>query len=255
MATGTRRPGEFCWINMLTPNPTEARAFFSAVLGWTYTDIAGTGHSIRVDGRDIGGLFDLAGPNTPPGTPPDIGVMVKVESADATGARVTTLGGRALPAFDIMDRGRMAVCFDPNGANFDLWEPGTGQGTDVDPTQQGAPSWFETLTTDVEQAAVFYSDLFGWTAETMPMPGSAYTTFSLDGTPVAGMMAITPAMAALQPRWKVYFTVTDADATAREAVARGAKICVPLRDIPGIGRFGGVTSPQGVSFYIMAYAR
>ena len=25
MTTGTRKPGEFCWINMLTPQPVEAR--------------------------------------------------------------------------------------------------------------------------------------------------------------------------------------------------------------------------------------
>ena len=39
--------------------------------------------TIQVNGHDIGGMFDLDGPNTPPGTPPCIGVMVKVDSADA----------------------------------------------------------------------------------------------------------------------------------------------------------------------------
>lgn len=131
---------------MLTAQPAAAREFFGTLLRWTYVEMPGMGHRVQVGGRDIGGLFDLDGPSTPPGTPPYIGVMVKVDSADATCQRVAALGGRSMPAFDIMDQGRMAVCFDPNGAEFDVWEPRMGQGTDADSTRHGAPSRFETLT-------------------------------------------------------------------------------------------------------------
>ena len=41
--------------------------------------------------------------------------------------------------------------------------------------------------------------------------------------------------------------------TAREAVKLGAKLCVPVRDMPGVGRFCGITSPQGVTFYTIKY--
>lgn len=253
MATGTRKTGDFCWINMLTPRPAEACAFFGKLLGWTYGEIPGMGHFVKVGGHDIGGLFDLEGPNTPPGTPPLIGVMVKVDSADAVCEKVAALGGKALPAFDIMDQGRMAVCFDPNGANFDVWEPKKGHGTDVDSTQHGAPSWFETLTTDTSRAAEFYSGLFGWTPEVMPMPGGNYTVFKLGAAPVAGMLAIAPEMGKLPPHWAVYFTAKDIDAAVREAAELGAKLCVPVHDIPGVGRFAGLTSPQGVMFFVIQY--
>ena len=133
MTMGLRKPGEFCWINMITPQPAGGDARSSReLLGWTYFEMPGIGHGVRVGGHDIGGLFDLDGPNTPPGTPPHIGVMVKVESADAVVEKVAALGGKAKPPFDIMDQGRMAVCFDPNGAEFDLWEPKKSLGTDVD---------------------------------------------------------------------------------------------------------------------------
>jgi uncharacterized protein len=255
MTTGTRGAGDFCWINMLTPRPAEAREFFGALLGWTYAEIPGMGHSVQVGGRGVGGLFDLEGPNTPPGTPPLIGVMVKVDNANATTARVTSLGGQAKPAFDIMDSGRMAVCFDPNGAEFDVWEPRRSQGTDADSSHHGAPSWFEVITTDVDRAATFYAKLFGWTPEAMPIPGMTYTTYKLGEASVAGMMPITPAMGSVRPHWGTYFTVTNVDETARQAVSLGAKICVPLRDVPGVGRFCGITSPQGVTFYAITYAR
>ena len=47
----------------------------------------------------------------------------------------------------------------------------------------------------------------------------------------------------------------DADAAAEEAVRLGATLCVPVQDIPGVGRFCGITSPQGVMFYVIRYSR
>ncbi|HEV7667963.1 MAG TPA: VOC family protein [Thermoanaerobaculia bacterium] len=253
MAKGIRKAGEFCWINMLTPQPEAAREFFGKMLGWEFGEIPGMGHLIKVGGRPIGGLFDLAAPQTPVGTPPGIGVMVKVESADATCEKVVALGGKAKPAFDIGDRGRMAECFDPNGAEFDLWEPKKGEGTDVDIRLHGAPGWFETITSDTARATKFYGDLFGWTAEDDVRPEFTYTSFKFDGDYVAGMMPILPRMGEIPSHWGVYFTVDDADETARLAGELGAKVFIPAQDIPGIGRFCGIFSPQGVMFYAIRY--
>ena len=88
MAARIRNAGEFCWINVLTREPAAAREFFARLLHWTYVELPGMGDRVQVGGHDVGGLFDLASPQTPPGTPPHIGVMVKVDSADATVERV-----------------------------------------------------------------------------------------------------------------------------------------------------------------------
>jgi predicted enzyme related to lactoylglutathione lyase len=90
----------------------------------------------------------------------------------------------------------------------------------------------------------------GWT-----MPEFVYTTFKLGGTYVAGMMPITPQMGKMRPHWGTYFTVSNSDETAREAVQRGGAICVPPRDIPGVGAFAGITSPQGVTIYVIKYSQ
>ena len=115
--------------------------------------------------------------------------------------------------------------------------------------------WINMLTPQPARARAFYSGLFGWTPEVTPMPGSNYTTFKHGTTPVAGMMAITPQMGKRRSHWGSYFTVKDAGAAAREAVDLGARLCVALRDIPGIGHFCGITSPQGVTFYVIQYQR
>jgi predicted enzyme related to lactoylglutathione lyase len=176
---------------MITPRPAEACEFFGALLGWTFTGVPGMhGYTVHVAGHNIGALWDQNGPNTPKGTPAFIGVMVKVESADAACKQVAKLGGTARPAFDVMDVGRMAVCTDPNGAQFDVWEPKKNPGTDVDNRLHGAPSWFESRTTDVARATAFYSGLFGWKPEEVSPPGMSYTTFKRGGTYVGGMVQL-----------------------------------------------------------------
>lgn len=255
MGTGVRKAGEFCWINVLTPNPAESKAFFSKVLGWTYADLAGMGDSIKVDGHEIGGLFDLASPNTPPGTPPLIGVMVKVEDADATVAKANSIGGSAKPAFDIMDAGRMAEIKDPSGAQIDIWQGKKNGGTDADKAHHGAPSWYENYATDTKKAAQFYCDLFGWTSEVMPMPGMDYTILSFENVQIAGMMAITGDMKDVPPSWATYFTVDEVDKTASQAAELGGTVFVPPMDIPDVGRFSGLISPQGVRFFVITWFR
>jgi uncharacterized protein len=251
MATGIRKAGDFCWVNILTPQPPEAMEFFGKVLGWTFYEMPPYGHGVRVGGRDIGGLFDLNGQNCPPGLPPVIGVMVKVDNADATVETIRALGGKADAAFDIADHGRMAVCHDPNGAAFDLWEPKTQPGTDADSSLPGAPSWSESLTTDVAKATEFYTSLFGWTAEVKHMPGADYTVFRHGGVDIAGMMAVPHPD--VPPHWGTYFTVNNVDEAATMAKELGGKLFIPPMDIPGIGRFCGILSPQGVRFSAIKY--
>ena len=251
MATGIRKAGDFCWINIVTPKPAEAMEFFAKVLGWTFFEMPPYGHGVQVGGRDIGGLFDIEGPGSPPDMSPVMGVMVKVDDADATCDKIRSLGGEAKPAFDIADSGRMAVCHDPNGGKFDIWEPNKMLGTDADSSLHGAPSWSESLTTDVGKATEFYCKLFGWTAEVKPMPGMEYTVFRNGGPDIAGLMAIPHPD--IKPHWGTYFTVNDADEAANVAKANGATLFVPPMDIPGTGRFCGILSPQGVRFYAIQY--
>lgn len=253
MATRPREPGEFCWINIITSQPAAAQTFFAKLLGWTYAPIPGMGHRLQVGGRDFGGMFDLDGGQTPRGTQAGIGVMVRVVDADAASAHAAQLGGRGAPAFDVGPTGRMAECYDPTGANVDLWQPRDGKGTDVDESLHGAPSWFELVTPDPALAQPFYEQLFGWKGDVFPGMEPPYTTFSLGERMVAGMMALTPDMVGVPPHWMPYFTVTDADATAREAAKLGAELYVPVADAPGVGRFCGITSPQGVHFMVMQY--
>ncbi len=251
MATGERSIHDFCWINVLTPDPAGSRDFFTQLLEWEFAEIPGMGYRIQRGGHDIGGLWDHAAPTVPPGTPPGIGLMVRVTSADEFVGKAAALGAEARPAFDIMDQGRMAEMVDPTGAMLDVWEGKASPGMTADPELHGVPCWYELITGDVPKALDFYGGLFGWTGEGMPMPGFTYHVISLDGRPVCGIMPKTPEMGEIPPHWAVYFKVRDVDETVALAEKMGGSVFMPAMDVEMAGRMAGLVSPHGVHFYVM----
>lgn len=119
--------------------------------------------------------------------------------------------------------------------------------------QHGAFSWCELMTTDAEKAKAFYTRLFGWDTEEMTMPGMPYTVVKAGGKGIGGIMSMPQDAHGKPPMWGAYVTVDDVDATARTAEQLGAKLLVPPRDIPGVGRFCVIQDPQGAVISAIAY--
>lgn len=119
--------------------------------------------------------------------------------------------------------------------------------------KQGAFSWAELATTDVEGATKFYTALLGWTTEVAPMEGMTYTLAKVGEERVAGIMSNKYTGGEVRPQWGIYITVDDVDATARKAEELGGKILMPPTDIPNVGRFSALMDPQGVMFSVITY--
>lgn len=119
--------------------------------------------------------------------------------------------------------------------------------------KQGMISWSELMTSDLEGAKRFYAQLFGWELERAPMEEMEYALIKSNGRQIGGMMALTPETQGTPPNWGIYVTVDDVDATARKAEELGAKICVPPRDIPQVGRFCVLQDPQGAFISAITY--
>lgn len=119
--------------------------------------------------------------------------------------------------------------------------------------QNGAFSWCELMTTDVEKAKAFYTRLFGWTTDDMSMPGMPYTVVKAADKGIGGIMAMPPDAKGMPPMWGAYVTVNDVDATARTAEQLGAKLLVAPRDIPKVGRFCVIQDPQGAVISAIHY--
>jgi len=119
--------------------------------------------------------------------------------------------------------------------------------------RQGAFSWCELMTTDVEGAKKFYTNLFGWQTEEMPMENMTYTIVKVGAEGLGGIMSIPPLAEGSPPNWGVYVTVDDINATAGRTEALGGKILIPPTDIPNVGRFCVVQDPQGAVISAIQY--
>lgn len=119
--------------------------------------------------------------------------------------------------------------------------------------KHGAISWSELMTSDVAGAKQFYSQMFGWEYEDAPMEEMTYSVVKVNGEEVAGIMPFPPDSPPMPPNWGLYITVDDADAAARKAEELGAKVIMPPRDIPEVGRFCVLQDPQGAFISIIAY--
>jgi uncharacterized protein len=121
----------------------------------------------------------------------------------------------------------------------------------------GMISWSELMTGDVEGAKRFYSQLFGWKLEKAQLEDESmeYTLVKVGDREIAGMMTLPAEAQGTPPNWGIYITVDDVDATAAKAEELGAKICVPPRDIPQVGRFCVLQDPQGAYVSAITYFR
>ena len=112
----------------------------------------------------------------------------------------------------------------------------------------GSPTWVDLATADLLDAQRFYTALFGWTAEVSGVEYGGYTTFLLDGRPVAGA---GPLYGEGQPTaWSTYVSTDDADAAAARVEAAGGQVLVPPFDVPDQGRMAAFLDSGGAPFSV-----
>lgn len=116
----------------------------------------------------------------------------------------------------------------------------------------GSFSWNELTTSDTQAALEFYTKLFGWKTEVMHMEGMDYTVIKAGNRPIGGVMT-APEGAPIT--WTGYVTVDKVDETVKLAESLGATVCVPLTDIPDIGRFAVLRDPQGAGIAVISYVK
>jgi predicted enzyme related to lactoylglutathione lyase len=112
----------------------------------------------------------------------------------------------------------------------------------------GSPTWVDLGTADLEDAKRFYTALFGWTADVSGDEYGGYTTFLLDGLPVAGA---GPLYGEGQPTaWSTYVSTDDADAVSARVSAAGGKVLVAPFDVMEQGRMAAFLDPSGAPFSV-----
>jgi predicted enzyme related to lactoylglutathione lyase len=205
---------------------------------------------IKLNGKDVGGLYQMPSNMLEQGFPPHWLNYVSVTNADEATAQAKSSGGAVMNGpLDVMDAGRMSVIQDPTGAVFAIWQPKEYQGSSIS-HDLGTYCWQELGTSDPQKAKDFYATLFGWAAESFPGP-MEYTMLKKGQENVGGMYEITPDMGPIPPHWLTYFAVADCDATVQQATQNGGSVMKPAEDIPGVGRFAILRDPASAVFAIL----
>ena len=115
----------FVHVELNTPDPDKAKAFYSKLFEWQLEDMpnpavpAGTYTIIKVGEGTGGGIMKQI-----PGGPPGWLAYVGVDDIHATTQKAKLLGGEVLKdVMEVVGMGWLSVIRDPTGAVLGLWQP------------------------------------------------------------------------------------------------------------------------------------
>jgi predicted enzyme related to lactoylglutathione lyase len=238
--------GTPCWVDLGTPEPDAARAFYASLLDWTFSggepEYGGYWMCLR-NGHQAAGL----GPQQSADDPPRWTTYFAADDVDAIAGKVTDAGGTVVaPPMDVGPAGRMAIAADPQGNVFGVWQAGATTGVEVF-NEPGSLTWNEAAVDDPGAARNFYSAVFGFTWDEIPGAGG-YSTFATGDRPLGGLGGVTPG---LPKGWATCFSVASCDAAVAAVEAAGGKVLLAAQDTD-FGRFAVVADPWGASFSVMS---
>jgi predicted enzyme related to lactoylglutathione lyase len=114
----------------------------------------------------------------------------------------------------------------------------------IEKYEPGMFCWIELATSDGAASKSFYSSVFGWTINDIPMPdGSTYTILEIDGHTLGALYQNKEQ----PPAWNSYVNVTSVDESTQRAQESGAKIIAPPFDVMDVGRMSVIADPAGAS--------
>jgi predicted enzyme related to lactoylglutathione lyase len=107
----------------------------------------------------------------------------------------------------------------------------------------GTFSWAELATSDAAAAKAFYTALFAWEYDDMPVgDGQVYTMSKRDGQVVGALFSSEE-----PPHWNCYVTVASVDDAAARAAELGATVVSEPFDVMDAGRMAVIADPGGAT--------
>ena len=116
--------------------------------------------------------------------------------------------------------------------------------------QHGMFVWRELMTSDAEAALRFYTELFGWKAKAVPLPGNTYYLLHVGDKQVGGVMKMAADMT-MPPAWSSYVSVPNVDDACAKAKADGGQVVWGPVDMENVGRMAGLVDAQGAVLFVM----
>ena len=119
--------GQFCWVDLVSRDMSEAREFYRRLFGWQSTDQDTQGGPpyahFELEGKSVAGLGQMNQEMLNKKLPAMWNSYIQVDDIQAVCAKVTQLGGTiTVPVTKILDAGSLAFIRDPTGAQVGLWQ-------------------------------------------------------------------------------------------------------------------------------------
>ena len=110
--------------------------------------------------------------------------------------------------------------------------------------------WYELLTTDMDAAEKFYSNVVGWKVSAFDQTPQPYHMFLRQGEiPSAGVMNIPDGMN-FPPHWGMYVAVDKLEDAVAKIKQLGGSELSPIIDVPTVGRMQTMLDPQKAAFSV-----
>jgi predicted enzyme related to lactoylglutathione lyase len=103
----------------------------------------------------------------------------------------------------------------------------------------------ELQTNDPVSARKFYTSLFDWKLQDVPMPGGTYTMIDVGGGTGGGMMR-NPIPGA-PSHWLAYVGVDDINAATKKAKELGAMVVMDVTEVGEVGWMSVISDPTGAT--------
>lgn len=238
--------GAPCWVDLAVEDLHAARRRYAHLFGWDTDPGEEADYVVALkNGRAAAGL--MLKPDE--GMPSAWLTHLATDDAAATAQAVADAGGQVLRGPEGAGRGMgiFAVCADPEGAVFALWQAQESIGVGV-VDEPGTFVWSTLLTRDLAAAKTFYGTVFGYTFEAR---SDDLVTFSTaDGTLAGGFHTADQLPPDIPAHWLVHFGVADRDATIGLAELEDDTEVLMSFDTP-YGAEASIRGPEGEVFNVI----
>ena len=262
--TAERFAGKIVWHDLITSRPAEAKRFYGELFGWQFEELGlnfGFGNTlnytlIRHQGQLIGGMVDAN--RLDDVRPEDVDrvsqwvALMSVDNADDAVAAVVDAGGKVLtPPTDFVDRGRLALVQDNQGASIALLETRDGDPPDQPPVIGGF-LWDELWTVDTVKAAGFYQQVAGLEPRERSLDNGDVYRYLADGeNPRVGLLPRP--VDDITPVWVSYVRVADAAAVTARVESLGGEVLAPAQARALGGEVALIADPSGAGIAIQTW--
>ncbi len=244
-------PGTPCWVSLMVHRLDTTEDFYRGLFGWVFEEgprALGPYRLARLDGGQVAGIGAMAPDRR---LPVDWTPYLATDDADAASELVRCCGGTVgVGPLDADAAGRKAICSDPAGAVFGLWQPRRHTGVERH-GRPGTPVWNDLLVAEPTMVAKFYELVFGYDVRA---EGDVATLY-VQGRPVASICgADEEVLREAGPRWTTHFEVADVDAAVTRAEELGGRRVREPHDTPA-GRMAEVADLEGARFTVVRSPR